>query len=147
MYAMNSFYFAAYNVVTRTLDYFNPHHYAIEDLLILSILVMLLIVWIIPEKATPDTTTQHAEHSELSMATNVHTAELSPTQQDPMDYDFMATHASSPAQFDLVLAYEAMGQKDQALAILDNLQRSQSLAVRERAEKMLDTLKQKWPVR
>ena len=133
---MNSIYTITHSIYDTVLDFFGPANYLVDERLLPIGVLCIALLWLLPKKKTTDhkhTPPNDVPHSVVSITT--HTA-----SQEPSDYDFLATDASSPAQFDLVIAYTAMGQKSSALALLEKLQRSEDVMVRDRAEKMLKTL-------
>jgi len=127
------------HLISSTSEYFLDmlHHmfYTLDsDIVILGMLVILLVLWIFPEKkslAAKEHASGDAAESNVDLDYDV-------------DYDFLATHDSTPAQFDLIIAYAAMDQKDKALSLLEKLLQSSSSTTRLRADKMMDTLKKQW---
>lgn len=96
------------------------------DILILILIIFILLLWVIPE--------QPAKGSQI----------IGPKQNEgadeATDYDFMATHESIPAQFDLVIALSNMGKTDEAFQILRTLSTHAHPGARKRAARMLEML-------
>lgn len=100
------------------------------DVLILMIIAFILAIWIIPET------------SEASKQTEVLPLDLLPPDL-ANDYNFMGTHESTPAQFDLALAYASMGKVEQAMEVLHRLTLSSHPETRLKASQLQDALKNK----
>ena len=100
------------------------------DILILMLIAFILAIWIVPE-----TRRTHIEQ-------NITQTNASQTDQDN-DYNFLATHESIPAQFDLALAYASMGKTEQSMEILRQLALSHHPETRLKATELQETLKSK----
>lgn len=109
--------------------YFNAADFIVmhTDILILMFIGFILAIWIVPESRSTSSDTTSSQSS-LDIDN---------------DFNFLATHESIPAQFDLALAFASMRQLDKALQILHTLSLSTHPDIRTKAINLQETLKAK----